>query len=73
VHRIAAPAAAEIAWRREVRATLQSPVLRLRLATQQAGSIMLFCTFLGGAIGVPVWTWLGTRYEKPATLIALFA
>jgi glycoside/pentoside/hexuronide:cation symporter, GPH family len=37
-----------------------------------AGSIMLFCTFLGGALGVPVWTWLGERYGKATALIWLF-
>jgi glycoside/pentoside/hexuronide:cation symporter, GPH family len=36
-----------------------------------AGSILLFCTFLGGAIGVPVWTWFGARYGKATTLIWL--
>lgn len=88
--------ATTIAWGREIRATVNSPVLLLLVGIQllgaiaigalaslfvfyadgvlrleQAGSIMLFCTFLGGAIGVPVWTWLGARYGKATTLIWL--
>ena len=43
-------------------------VLRL----DHAGSILLFCTFLGGAVGVPLWTWLGARYGKATALIWLF-
>jgi glycoside/pentoside/hexuronide:cation symporter, GPH family len=43
------------------------------LGLAKAGSILLFCTFLGGAIGVPVWTRLGAQHGKATVLIWLFA
>lgn len=88
---------APINWRKEIEATLKSPLLLLLVGTrvfgavavgalaslfvffadgvlrlERAGSILLFCTFFGGAFGVPIWTWLGVRYGKANVLIWLF-
>ena len=41
----------------------------LGLDTQSA--LLLFASFIGGAIASPVWTWLARRYGKPPMMIAM--
>ncbi len=43
----------------------------LGLDTQSA--MLLFASFIGGAIASPVWTWLARRYGKPPMMMAMGA
>lgn len=41
------------------------------LQLEHRGSILLFLTFVGGAMAVPFWTWLARRMGKPKGMVVM--